>query len=121
MGIYTDIQNDIGEALDNDLSDTAQTLIYVEVTASEYNPTSGKEYKVTNNVSCRGVVQPVDTSHIDGETVLIDDRQFLILDSEIDATPEVGRVLQYDGEDYNINQVLRDPANSTWTIIARAV
>lgn len=121
MGIYADIQQEIGEALDNDLSDAKQTLTYVEITASEYNATTGKEYKVTNNVTTYGVVSPVDSSQIDGESVKITDLSFLILDSDLSVTPEIGRVLQYDGEDYSINTINRDPVNATWNIIGRAV
>jgi hypothetical protein len=119
MGIYDDIQSEISEALDNDLSDTSVPLTLVQVYSDDYDPSTGTSRKIEVETETRGVAIPVDISKIDGEALKIGDVQFLILDSELAEIPELGEVIQYKSEDYTITDIGRDPAESTWLLTGR--
>ena len=119
MGIYAELQADLAEALDTDLADAAMVLTYIEVTSGTYDPSTGAPSGTTNNYSTRGVVSVIGKQHADGEVLKVGDYAFLILDSEIDATPDVGQIIRYDSKDYIINNVYQDEVNATWVLTGR--
>ena len=119
MGIYDDIQAEVAEALNSDLSDCSVPLTLVQVYSDDYDPATGTSRKINIETETRGVAQPVDASKIDGEHLKIGDVYFFIIDSELAEIPELGEIIQHKSEDYVITNIERDPADATWLILGR--
>ena len=119
MGIYSDIQQDVGEAFNTDLSDAVYPLTLKRVTYGSYDPDIGKPVEIVTETSTRGVAQPVNSSHYDGEVVKIGDVEFTILHSELSETPTLDHTIVYNDLSYIINSVLSDPASATWVLLGR--
>lgn len=120
MGLYSEITKDVAQAFDTDLADAVYDLSLI-TRESNYDPNTGDPGTIDTTYLTRGVVEPVNSEHVDGEVVRIDDTTFLILRAELVMTPSVGDTIVYDLVQYSINNVAIDPARALWTIIARAV
>ena len=119
MGIYSDIQDEVSNAMDTDLSDATVALVLKQLYSDDYDPATGTSRKINIETETRGIAVPVDLSLIDGEVLKIGDVQFIILDSELSELPDLGDFIHYGGEDYEILRSERDPAGSTWQLTGR--
>lgn len=121
MGIYDDIQNDVGEALLDDLSDAYISFTVVEMTGEPvYSPVSGTYTQSENPQSCMGV----NISEMLGENFDKPDRlnsiEMLVLDKDKPFTFAIGQRIEMDsGRKYKISGILGDPAGATWTLSGR--
>ena len=120
MGLQSDIQTDVAQALDSDLADATYDFIY-QTSQSEYDPVVGKPIEMKENYHTRGVFSPIENSQVDGEQIKIGDAQFLILENELEVKPEIDNLILFGSDTYYINIVLIDPAQAMWDLTARKV
>ena len=121
MGLYNDLNIAIKEAFDTDLAD-AVNAVDVVLVQQTYDPSVGAPVDGGQTYQTRAVIEPVDSGMVDGEVIQIADTSFLILQSELATIPRLGDTVQTgDGKQYSINSVISDPAQVTWTLIARSV
>ncbi len=118
MGIYADIQADVGDAFDTDLADAVHAAVLTRKT-SVYDPTTGKPVITTETHDTRCTVEPVSHEAVDGEVTKIGDYTLLILHSELTEIPAIADSVQIDGKAYEVNSVTKDSATAAWTLTAR--
>ncbi len=120
MGLTNEITVALQSALDTDLAD-AVTAIDIVYTKTYYDQSLGKVANVETIVTSRAVISQVDKSMVDGEVIVITDKSFTILKTELSTTPEIGNKITADGIDYSVNAIIIDPADVAWNVIGRAV
>ena len=120
MGLYSDITGNLQAAFNGKLADAVDTVSLVSVSTT-YDPATGDQVEVETVTVGRGVPDTVSLAHADGEIVKVNDKQFIILQAELAATPEVGNQIEYGGKRFHINSIIDDPAGIHWSVFARAV
>lgn len=126
MGMYQDIQNDMREAMDGDLSDAVETLVITEeVSSTTYDPTAG----AVNPVSSTPVTYTMDCIVIgdheenkDLQDTSTDFVKLLVLD--VDKTvPEFkpGMKANVRNTDYEIGKVNIDAVGATHRLKCRKI
>lgn len=119
MGLYTDLNTALKDAFDSDLSDAVKT-IDLEHKRYIYDTDSGNTEIGVTATATRGVETTVTNEMIDGEVVQARDTLFIILQSELSATPVIGDYIVSSGKEYSINSIIPDEAGVTWNITGRA-
>lgn len=121
MGIYQDIQDDLKEAMLDDLADAVATLVVTEeVSSTAYNPVGGgvTSTPVIYTMDC--IIMGDHEEKKDGQDTSTDYMKLLILDSD-KTVPEFkpGMKATVRGTDYKIGKVGIDSAGATHTIKCR--
>lgn len=125
MGLYDDLNNDIAEAFNSDLSDAMQTMIYIEP-QSLYDPATGAVVNTPIEHETRGVISPYieakgmngngsSTTSSEGSNIAIEST-IIILDSEISMKPIVSNMINVGSKVYKIITVETDPAGASHTL-----
>lgn len=138
MGLRDEIQTDIAEAFDTDLSDAVGSFLLIETVQGGYDPVTGTTTTTERRYTGRGVFSGYTQDEVDGQHILLTDMKVTVLQSEfvdenqIPASPVVGSTLinetginnwfryffnTYD--DYRVISRKKDPAGVTWTIQLR--
>lgn len=123
MGIYSDIQKDVKEAMDEDLADAVATLTVTETESSTvYNPSVGggvTNTPVINSMQCI-IIGPDDSeeSGPDSDTAT-SDLEVMVLDSLRTAELKIGLLATIRGINYKVLSVKVDPAGATHTMELR--
>jgi len=124
MGIYQDIQDDLREAMLDDLADAVATLVITEeVTSTSYNPVGGGVVVATPNIyTMQCIVLKDHEENKDGEDTSTDFVKILILDSD-KTVPEFkpGMKATVRNTDYEIGKVGIDAVGATHTLKCRKV
>lgn len=120
MGLRAEIQADIAAAFDDDLADTVSDLV-LQTQGDTYNHITGAVIRNATQTTTRGVVSPVSESMIDGEHIKVSDVQIIILKNELDAEVKVEDIILEGTNKFNINNIISDPANAIWVLIARQI
>lgn len=120
MGIYEDIQNDLGEALDGDLNDAYLSFVVVEMVGDPVYDQDTRTYAYLENPqNCNGV----DLSELQGERFDHPDVhnviEILVLDKDKPFDFKIGQRIEMKTRNYKISGIESDPAGSTWTISGR--
>ncbi|OJT01230.1 hypothetical protein [Marinobacter nauticus] len=138
MGLRDDVQADIAEAFDSDLSDAVGAFRLTREIAGEYDPVTGGTETVREHFYGRGVCGSFSADEVDGQHIIQTDIKLTCLQNEITnesgdiGLPEVGLLLvnesgvnnwfRYffnDYDDYRVVGVMKDAASVTWTIQLR--
>jgi len=127
MGIYSDIQADMKEAMSDDLLDAVASLVVTEeVTSTAYDPSAGvgdaavSSTPVIYTMDC--IVLGNHTENKDGKDTTTDFADFLVLDSLKTVTEFIaGMKVTVRGKNYEIGKIEIDPAGATHTLTCRKI
>lgn len=122
MGIYQDIQDDLKEAMDDDLADAVATLTITETASStSYNPVDGEPSNtpVVNSMRCIVVDADLKDEQSPESETSINDLEVMVLDSEITTNLRTGLLANVRGADYEVMQYKIDPAGATHNLELR--
>ena len=120
MGLYADIQKDISEAFDNDLSDAVKSVEIIHETISDYNTTTGAPVVESLSYDTRGVVIDNNSERGSDNTLSEGEIEILILDSEKEVDKFIIGMDAVIGDDiYEIKGIMIDPAGATHTLKCR--
>jgi hypothetical protein len=124
MGIYQDIQTDMREAMNGDLSDAVATLVITEeVSSGVYDPLIGGGMTYTPVIYTMDCIVLGDhEENKDGEDTSTDFVELLILDSD-KTIPEFkpGMKATVRNTDYETGKVEIDPVGATHTLKCRKI
>ena len=125
MGLRDELQTDLKEAFDDDLSDAVHgiTLKQFQKTQSVYDPTTGENTKVSKTFSSRGIFTNYTESERFNTTIEPTDSRVIILANEIETTPQIQDKIteNISGIEYNIIGMLKDPVGATHELQVRKV
>ncbi len=127
MGVYTDIQTDVKEAMAGDLFDAVASLVITEsVSSTVYDPTAGVGDAA---VSAAPIIYTMDCLFLgdaeenkDLEDTSMHMTKLLVL-SSLKTVPEfkVGMKATVRGSDYEIGKIKIDPVGATHELKCRKV
>lgn len=116
MGIYQDIQDDLAETFETDLSDVYVDFICTDYISNVYDPSTGSLTSVENEQSFKGVV----LKYIEGTVIDLPEQaivlEILVLDSDKPFDFEEKQKITYDSKDFMIMGLIIDPAKATWVL-----
>ena len=122
MGMYSDIQSDLKDAMDGDLADAVATLVITETASSSvYDPVSGGSANTPVINSMRCIIVDADLSDEgDPESdTTSNDLEVMVLDSEKTTNFAVGLDANVRGSDYEVMQYKIDPVGATHNLELR--
>lgn len=119
MGLYDDLQTDIGNAFDTDLLDAVRDITFITIT-DIYDDVTMISTQTEVPVIVRGVV----TSDFEGERIdvstLNNNIKILVMDSDKGTLDfYVDMIIEDLGSQYKLRAFNTDPAKASWTIYAR--
>jgi len=124
MGIYSDIQADIKEAMGDDLADAVATLVITETASStSYNAVSGDitNTPVISTMRCIVVDAELDDENEVYSETTNQSLEVMILDSERTCTFNAGLMASVRGIDYEVMKHRVDPAGATHSLELRGI
>ena len=124
MGLRDELQADLAEAFDDELSDAVTAFIGTRTTASDtdagiddwMNP-PGAPSSSTLTYTGRGVFDGYSTYELNSDIINVTDVKLIVLQNEITAEPIADDKIN----GYSVVMVNRDPANATYEIQLRQV
>lgn len=120
MGIYSDLQTDLAEAFDNDLSDAVVGVVFSVETVGSYNPATGSVASTKTTYTTRCVVIKDVMGQDPDEPARRDEVHILVLDSEkVVSSFIIGMGVLVRGENYEISGAAIDPVSATHTLVCR--
>jgi len=116
MGLYDDLQTDLTEAWNNDLSDAVVDIEFTILSAPVYDPSTGVSTPTEVVHTMRGIVLINETKEITQEPNRTHDLEIIILD--VDKTEDfvIDTKVTYNGGDYKISEYEVDPVTASHTI-----
>lgn len=118
MGLTSDIQSEIGIALDTDLADAAISISIIQVNGT-YDVDSGLNTLSETSYSTRGVFLEQFSKEDFQAEIKPGDKKVLILQNELSIEPQIDDRLLYNSLEYKIIAKMADPANVTWELLCR--
>lgn len=118
MGLRDDIQSDIEEAFDTDLSDAVTSFTYRIVTRT-YDTNTNTTSDVNTDYESRGVIGRFKREVFKDSNVLPTDSKIIILQHELAVEPVPDMLIISPTKTYTIIKVRQDPAAATWTLQCR--
>ena len=121
MGVYQDIQDDMKEAMLDDLADAVALLTITESASSTaYNPVGGTVSSTPVVATMNCIVLGDDEEKKDNKDSSTDYVKLLVLDSEKTVDEfKVGMKATVRNTDYTIGKVGIDPVGATHTLKCR--
>lgn len=122
MGVYSDIQTDIGNAFDTDLEDAVKPIIFVSISETQ-NVTTGKVTKTGIETPSRAVLTYYKSREISVSqgAILSTDRKVIVLHGELDVVPKDKDEIKYGSEELMISDIKIDPAGAAYILQCRSV
>ena len=123
MGMYQDIQDDIKEAMLDDLADAVATLVITEeVSSTAYDVATGTVSSLPNTYTMDCIIVKDKEEKKDMQDTSTDFFKFLVLDS-YKTVPEFkpGMKATVRNTDYEIGMVDIDPVGATHVIKCRKI
>lgn len=119
MGLYEELQKDIGDAFNSDLADATRILQFITI-EDTYDADTMTSSQVETSVDVRAVVESDFESERVDEASRWNHFKLLVLDSDRNGVIFETDMVVKDGTDrYKIRSTDQDPAKATWTIYAR--
>ena len=120
MGIKEELQSELAEAFDGDLSDAVSDGVFYSIEYSN-DTTMGSVTPSETTYDTRGVVTYYLAEEIarSGGSLQTGDAKIVIIQSELDAIPAIGDEMVIGTAYYKIFNVKPDPTNSIWTLQMR--
>ena len=121
MGLRAEIQSDIAEAFDTDLSDAVKPITLIDRKNGVYDPATGDLTGAETTTDTRGVVSPFTSLEVlySGGSIDIKDSKIIILANEISIEPSTEHIVKIANEEYSILKVKKYPADATYTLHTR--
>lgn len=120
MGLREEIQADVAEAFNTDLSDAVKAFTGQRIIRGTYDPvTDTTTGDITVNYSGRGTFGRFKTSEIDNNLIEATDVKLLCLQNEITQLPVIGDAITNSDGAFEVINVGKDNADVTWTIQLR--
>lgn len=116
MGLYSDLQTDIKEALNSDLSDAYNTFKITDLVSSIYDPETGVLTKTENSKDCKCVEVKNQIGDDLDNPESVSGMIFLVMDSDKPFAFKNGQKILYDSEYYKVKGIKTDPVGATWTL-----
>lgn len=116
MGLAEDIQNDLLEAFNGDLSDAYKMFTVEKITSSTYDPNTGQTINAVETGSAKGVILKDKSGSVLDEEESISDLRLLILDVDKPFDFELEQKIIYNSTEYKIIGIIKDPVIATWTL-----
>jgi len=123
MGLREELQADLIEAFDEDLSDAVKSLTLKQVSKDQtvYDPTTGANTRVSVDYSTRGIFTNYTTIERFNSFLEPTDSKLIIIASELDTVPQIRDVISDGTINYNIIGQLNDPLDATYELQVRKV
>jgi len=119
MGVYADIQTELGLAFDTDLSDAVATINFVTYT-NVYNETTLQNVLTPTSIAVRAVKELNITGENIDDVTANDVVRYIVLDGERNGVVFAKEMKIVDGtSEYKVSGIRVDPAGATHTITAR--
>jgi len=119
VGLYEELQNDIGEAFDTDLADAVRNIDFITV-VDVYDPVTMETTQTQTTVTVRGVVESDFEGERIDEATLNNNIKILVMDRDKDTLEFYVDMIIKDGtESYKLKAFNSDPAKASWTVYAR--
>lgn len=118
MGLRADLQSDLEEAFDTDLSDAVTSFTYREV-SKVFDPVTNTLTDTFIDYLSRGVFSKFKREVMKDSNVLPTDTKVTILQHELAVTPLEHSLIVTSDKTYNIIKVTQDPAKATWRLQCR--
>ena len=121
MGLKATIANAVASGF-SAIGDVKVTATYTQITKGTYNPVTGNSpptettYTITDTV-----FYSARDREIDGIKILVNDRRLMFQQTSLPITPSQDDKIIVDGRNYNIVNIIEDPAQATWTLFIRGV
>ncbi|MGO2450881.1 hypothetical protein [Pseudomonas taetrolens] len=118
MGLREDIQADMAEAFDTDLSDAVKTFSGGITLPGTVDPvTEETTGEIVIEYSGRGVFDAYEVRLVDGINIKSTDQLLIALTNEVTGTPQVGHKIN----GFDVLNVSTDPAGAHYEVQLRAV
>lgn len=103
MGLRSDVQESLAEAMLGDLSDVVETFNFVTNVVGAYDADSDSYSKTPTNSPSKGIFVPVDSQDIDGINVMVNDEICVVNGVDALIEPRVNMIIELaDGKEYRI-------------------
>jgi len=116
MGLYSDLQNDIGNALLTDLLDAYVDFELTVFASDVYDPISGTPSSVKTVYPFKGVALTVKSQAGMDDPEEEHDLVLLVMDSDRPAIFEEEQMITFSGSDYRLMKINVDPVKASWTL-----
>lgn len=116
MGLYQDIQNDIGEALRGDLNDAYKSFNITAFGVATYDPVTGVKTSNDNTQPCQGVLVKNSDGDLLDDPSNIEGLVFLVMDEDKPFDLKIGHKITFNNKDYKVEGVDTDPVFASWNL-----
>lgn len=123
MGLTAELQTDLKEAFDNDLSDAVKsfTLVHYDRDASLYDPAIGSVVRSSVSYNSRGIFDKYIQQERFNTTIQATDVKLIVIASEIDVEPKIADEVIQGGKTRPIKNVSKDPVNAIYELQLKGV
>lgn len=118
MGLKQDIENDLIDAFNIDLSDAVQSFSYIVVDQT-FDPNTNLLVETETSYLSRGVFTNYKREIMQDSSILSTDEKLIILQVELAIVPEKNMKIKRDTKEQTIISVKEDPVSATWTLQCR--
>lgn len=119
MGLYQELQNDLTEAFNTDLSDAVKSFLFTENATSTYDPITGTNSTTETSTPIRGIPLDHNTGEIVDKPTRTDALEILVLDVDATITFNLDQKITFENQDFILKGITPDPAKASWTLFAR--
>ncbi|WP_272667598.1 MULTISPECIES: glutamate 5-kinase [unclassified Providencia] len=115
----SEIQKELAEAFDSDLSDAVKAFTGSYVIEGDWDPVTETGGKTTVTYTGRGILDNYRLNSVDGINILNNDTLLVALASEVTDKPEVNHGITIDDISYTVISVQIDPVGAHYDIQLR--
>lgn len=121
MGLREELQTDIKEAFDKDLSDGVKSAILRkrDKSGTVYDPTTGLSATGYTDYATRGIFMGYSQLERANTHIMPTDIAFIIIANELSIEPETKDHLVFGTTIYNVLRYTKDPVTATYTLHLR--
>lgn len=123
MGLREELQADLKEAFDEDLSDAVRTLTLKHVSKDQtvYDPALGTNTRISVEYSTRGIFTGYTILEQFNSFIEPTDSKLIIIANELAVVPQIRDIISEGTDNYNIVGQLNDPLEATYELQIRKV
>ena len=123
MGLREELQADLKEAFDEDLSDAVKqiTLKQVSKDLTTYDPVTGTNTRTSVDYYTRGIFTDYTIEERYNSFLEPTDSKLIIIANELEVVPQIRDVISEGATNYNIIGQLHDPVKATYELQVRKV
>lgn len=118
MGLQSDIQTSVADALNTSLLDAAKSIT-LEKVVNTFNAATNKTSQTSSTYVTRAVIANFTSTDLADTHIEPTDAKIIILQNEISVEPKVNDYILVETIRYKILKVMKDPANVIWKLQCR--